>query len=336
MRVARARKWAVGRAWDFFKGGRIPKWRQSAYAVGRMNIAIIPNMNKPDALAAGRQLAGMLAHRAGRVSILHAPTHEELLAFAPSLVLVLGGDGSILATAQALAGIDAPVCGINFGKLGYLAAFSMEEFLPHLEALLGDGAASSGLPMTRRLMLHAAICDIPEAVPGEKQTPLDPDVLADAPGGLTGFALPDVVINAGDPFRMVDLEVQIDGQQTTTFRSDGVILSTASGSTGYNLSAGGPLVSPDVEAIVLTPICPHSLSFRPVVLPADSAVIVRPRRLNAGTKVIFDGQLTHPITMSQALLVRRAPGSLWLVENPSVSHWQMLARKLQWAQSPGQ
>ncbi len=144
------------------------------------------------------------------------------------------------------------------------------------------------------------------------------------------------MINAGNPFRMIELDVQIDEHETTTFRSDGVILSTASGSTGYNLSAGGPVVSPDVEAMVLTPICPHSLSFRPVVLACSSAVLIVPRRLNAGSKVNFDGQLTLPLEEDQCLLIRPAPGHLRLVENPKISRWQMLGQKLHWAQSPRQ
>ena len=92
----------------------------------------------------------------------------------------------------------------------------------------------------------------------------------------SGIALNDVVINAGEPFRLIELEVQIDQQRTTTFRSDGLVVCTASGSTGYNLSAGGPLISPEVPAMVLTPICPYTLSFRPVVLPASSSILICP------------------------------------------------------------
>lgn len=280
-----------------------------------MNIVLIPNRDKPDAVAAAKDLQnGLDGHNA--VSFLVGPTHQQLLDLQPHLVVVLGGDGSILASAQAMAGIDAPVVGVNFGKLGYLAAFSLEQFRQHLPAIL-----AGKVRITERLMLHGAIF----AGAGRNTSPV-----------FSGWALNDVVINAGDPFRMIELEVDIDAEPTTTFRSDGVIVSTASGSTGYNLSAGGPLVSPEVHAMILTPICPHSLSFRPVVIPDSSTVQITPRHLNPGSKVTFDGQLTYPLTEDQTLIIRRAPKRLRLVENPSMSHWAMLASKLQWAQSPRQ
>ncbi|HVS69758.1 MAG TPA: NAD(+)/NADH kinase [Phycisphaerae bacterium] len=291
-----------------------------------MNIALIPNPSKPDAVAAATRLLTLLSARPEiTATVLLTPNRQELLKAQPDLVVVLGGDGSILSTAQSLAGINAPVAGVNFGKLGYLAAFSLEEFLHHL-----DGILARRLPTTRRLMLHAATFKAPHG--GH----LLPSELAGLTPCAAGFAVNDVVINAGDPFRMIELTVQIDGHQTTTFRSDGVIVSTPSGSTGYNLSAGGPLVSPDVEAMVLTPICPHSLSFRPVVLAADVQVLILPCRLNAGTKVIFDGQMTHPIREDEILLIKRAKTPLTLLENPAVTHWQMLAKKLHWAQNPRQ
>jgi NAD+ kinase len=293
-----------------------------------MKIALVPNPEKLDAMAAARHLEGLLRGRGGgEVEILLQPKHAELKAFGAELVVVLGGDGSILSIAQELVGIEARVAGINFGKLGYLAAFSLEQFLEHRDEILAGTA-----PVSERLMLQGEI--------------YPHDALAEGVRGLAelrakgplakGFALNDVVINAGDPFRMIELSVQIDEHETTTFRSDGVILATASGSTGYNLSAGGPLVSPDVEAMVLTPICAHSLSFRPVVLACSSTVLICPRRLNAGSKVNFDGQVTMPLLEDQCLLIRPAPGRLRLVENSKISRWRMLGEKLHWARSPKQ
>jgi NAD+ kinase len=306
-----------------------------------MDIVLIPNRDKPDAVAAASKLLELLKQRlAGngrastggtarisRVGIMTCPTREELLEFAPSLAVVLGGDGSILATAQAISQMNVPVAGINFGKLGYLAAFSFEQFVENLDLILAGNA-----PYTDRLMLQAAI--YPRAAARAKGGIEPLAELQKIPPRATGVALNDVVINAGDPFRMIQLEIQIDEQRTTTFRSDGVVVSTASGSTGYNLSAGGPLISPEVEAMVLTPICPHSLSFRPAVLPASSSVLILPHRLNAGSKVNFDGQVTLSLSENECVLIRRAPCSIRLIENPAISHWQMLAHKLHWAQSP--
>lgn len=299
-----------------------------------MDIVLIPNRDKPDAMEAAGRLLALLKERTGallpagqpsRVEVMDSPTREQLQAFDPQLVVVLGGDGSILSTAQVLAQMRVPVAGINFGKLGYLAAFSLDQFVEHLDLILSGEA-----PYTERLMLQGTIYTRPHPGRGiESLADLD---AADA--RAMGIALNDVVINAGDPFRMIELEVQIDQQRTTTFRSDGVVVSTASGSTGYNLSAGGPLISPEVEAMVLTPICPHSLSFRPVVLPATSSIVVLPHRLNAGSKVNFDGQVTLPIAESECLLIRRAASTIRLIENPGISHWEMLGHKLHWAHSP--
>lgn len=291
-----------------------------------MKIVLIPNQAKADAVAAATRLLTLFDGRTEiHASVMLAPTSAELRAARPDVVVVLGGDGSILATAQLLGEAAAPVAGINFGKLGYLAAFSLDQFIANLEALV-----SRKLPVTRRLMLHAAVYKRP------RDGHIMPDELRGLAPRVEGLALNDVVINAGDPFRMIELTVQIDGHQTTTFRSDGVIVSTASGSTGYNLSAGGPLLSPDVEAMVLTPICPHSLSFRPVVLSAAAAVLILPCRLNPGSKVTFDGQLTHGIRDDEIVMIRRSEVPLTLLENPAVTHWQMLAHKLHWAQNPRQ
>jgi len=288
-----------------------------------MNIVLVPNRDKPDAVAAAEQLRQTLA-RSHMTQLLLTPTREQLVRLGPDLVVVLGGDGSILEVAQILIGIDAPVVGINFGKLGYLAAFSLEQFMSHLE-LITSGKA----PMTNRLMLKG---EIHRRNGGGKG--FDANDLQSKEAIRTGYALNEVVINAGDPFRMVDLEVWIDGQPTTVFRSDGVLVSTASGSTGYNLSAGGPLLSPDVLAMILTPICPHSLSFRPVVIVDTAVIALVPIRLNPGSKVSFDGQKGLHLEEDEFVVVRRAEKPLRLVENPSMSHWSMLATKLQWAQSP--
>jgi NAD+ kinase len=294
-----------------------------------MKIALIPNRDKPDAVAAAKRLLDLLSPRAD-VSILMNPTCESLAQAAPTLIVVLGGDGSILSIAQAMAGFRAPVAGINFGKLGYLAAFSLDQFLEHLESVLAGQA-----PVTRRLMLEGAIVRRPVSPITESRLHDFAALLEERPL-YAGVALNDIVINAGHPFRLIELDIQIDGQATTVFRSDGVILATSSGSTGYNLAAGGPLLSPSVPAMVMTPICPHSLSFRPVVLACESVVVVSPRKLNEGSAVNFDGQVTHPITESDVLIIRRAKEPLTLVENPTVTHWQMLAQKLHWAQSPRQ
>ena len=296
-----------------------------------MDIALIPNRDKPDALDAARELLDLLNARAhshspnsGRTAILPSASHDDLHAFKPSLAVVLGGDGTILSTAQALAGMRVPVAGINFGKLGYLAAYSLQEFIDHLDPIL-----AGNVPRTERLMLQGALYPWRQKNAIQQLAELEATI-----PHAKGLALNDVVINAGEPFRMIELEVQVDQQPTPTFRSDGLVVATASGSTGYNLSAGGPLISPEVPAMVLTPICPYTLSFRPVVLPQTASILVCPHRLNPGSRVNFDGQFNVRIAEDECLLIRRAPNCLTLLENPTMTHWQMLAQKMHWARSP--
>jgi len=292
-----------------------------------MDIVLVPNRDKPDAMRAAETLLTLLKERSQhdhKLSVTTCADYSQVAISKPDLVVVLGGDGSILTTAQALGSLRVPVVGINFGKLGYLAAYSLEEFIESLDAILDNK-----VPRTARLMLEAAI------YPWSKSTEIQSLAeLAYLRPRARGLALNDVVINAGEPFRMIELEVQIDEKPTTTFRSDGLVVSTASGSTGYNLSAGGPLISPEVEAMVLSPICPYTLAFRPVVLPATAAILVLPHRLNPGSRVNFDGQINVPLAENECLLIRRAAHDLTLIENPRMTHWQMLARKMHWARSP--
>ena len=290
-----------------------------------MRMALIANMNKPDAAGAAQELAAWVPRQ-----VPHTQTHffpvagaQSLADFQPDVVVTLGGDGTILQTARILLGQGAPVLGINFGKLGYLAAFSMEDFRSHIAAIVDNR-----MPLTTRMMIRGGIYESFGGSPNHSQP------TSQAPL-FEHVALNDIVINSGAPFRMIEMKVRIDGHDTTTFRGDGLIVSTPSGSTGYNLSANGPLLSPDVSAMVITPICAHSLSFRPVVIADDAVVCIEPVRVNEGTRVCFDGQLLEPLRLDHYVLIRRAEQSLKLVENPALSHWQLLANKLQWATSPG-
>jgi NAD+ kinase len=296
-----------------------------------MDILLLPNRDKPDALHAAQSLITILTQKlngrpgpAPRIAVMPLADHAQIVQFHPNFVVVLGGDGSLLSTAQILAGLPIPVVGINFGKLGYLANYSLDEFVESLDSIVAGTA-----PRSERLMLQAAV--YPWRRNGNIQSLA---ALASLTPRARGLALNDVVINAGEPFRTIELEVQVNEQRTTTFRSDGLIVATASGSTGYSLSAGGPLISPEVEAMVLTPICPHSLSFRPVVIPADAHILVCPHKLNPGSRVNFDGQINVPLAEDECLLIGRAPHTLTLIENPRFTRWQMLAEKLHWARSP--
>ena len=148
------------------------------------------------------------------------------------------------------------------------------------------------------------------------------------------MALNEAVIAAGEPFRMIELEVGADGETGVRYFGDGVIVATASGSTAYNVSAGGPIISPNVHAICVTPLCPHSLSFRPVVVGCESVVSVLCKRVNEGTTLICDGQSSVKLNAGDRVIIRRHPDDVVLIENPDAREWRSLAEKLGWAVSP--
>ena len=237
------------------------------------------------------------------------------------IILVLGGDGTLLSTARRLNGRPIPLMGVNFGRLGFLASFTPEEFPKHLEQLL-----AGKLPIVRRTMLEASV------VGAEVKTLAAKEVAAKRKFFAT--ALNDAVITAGPPFHMIELELGANGDQGVRYFGDGVIVSTPSGSTAYNVSAGGPIISPDVEAFCITPICPHSLSFRPVVVSSSSSVVVQAVRVNEGTTLFCDGQASTRLIAGDRVIIRKSPSDVLLVENPDSQKWKGLAEKLNWASSP--
>jgi len=224
--------------------------------------------------------------------------------------VVFGGDGSIISTARNVSEANVPVIGVNVGKLGFLAEFSvgeLKEFFPHLT----KGTASIG----KRMMLNCRVFG--NGTTTEK---------------FCSAAVNDIFITSGPPFRMVELKISVDGQPLAGCVSDGLIISTPTGSTAYNLSSGGPIVSPKIEAVVITPICPHSLSFRPIVINAKSTIEVVGVRVNEGTTVSIDGQVSLKLSTDDMVRVERQSCEFLIVNNPLRSQWDTLATKLSWAE----
>ncbi|MFC1762882.1 NAD(+)/NADH kinase [Planctomycetota bacterium] len=229
--------------------------------------------------------------------------------------VVFGGDGSIISTARSLCRAKVPVIGVNLGKLGYLAEFSLAEL-----KRLFDTIVAHETRIEKRMLLSCRIyrrTDNPKRLPHFQAT-----------------AANDVFVTAGPPFRATELAVSVDGQRVASCVSDGLIVSTPTGSTAYNLSAGGPLLAASMKAMVLTPICPHSLSFRPLVLNAHSLVEIVGVRVNDGTTVSIDGQLSIPLTEEDVVQISKARGDFLVVNNPLRNSWDTLATKLGWAMPP--
>lgn len=224
--------------------------------------------------------------------------------------VVFGGDGTIISAARQLSQSHVPVIGVNLGKLGFLAEFSISEVKQFFDDIIADK-----VKIEKRMMLGCeVICD------GQKK--------------LTSAAVNDCFITAGPPFRTIELKISVDGQPLAGCVSDGLIICTPTGSTAYNLSAGGPIVSGKMEAMVITPICPHSLSFRPIVINADSKVEVVAVRLNEGTTISIDGQISLTLTSSDVVTVTRISSDFLVVNNPIRTKWDTLATKLSWAEKP--
>lgn len=227
--------------------------------------------------------------------------------------IVFGGDGSIISTARNLSASQVPVIGVNVGKLGYLAEFSVGELEEFFEDIISGKST-----IERRMMLECRVFDKSSKTKERWRS----------------VALNDVFITAGPPFRAIELKMSVDGQAIAGCISDGLIISTPTGSTAYNLAAGGPILSPKMEGMVITPICPHSLSFRPIVINADSKIEVFGLRVNQGTTISIDGQVSIKLSVNNVVKVQRAGSSFLIVNNPLRSPWDTLATKLSWAEKP--
>lgn len=225
-----------------------------------------------------------------------------------NLVLVLGGDGTLLAVAKATAeaGLDIPLLAVNFGSLGFLTEITRPEIYASLDAVL-NGRASHD----QRMMLRA--------------------VATGASGTATHLALNDVVFTRTALSRMIELEVSVGDQFVTSVKADGLIVASPTGSTAYNLAAGGPIIHPAMDALVLTPIAPHTLTNRPIVIPAEREVRVKSTGTNAGNVyVTLDGQTGFEMADGDEVAITRAERPLRLVRASARSYFEVLRQKLKW------
>lgn len=286
-----------------------------------MKLLIVANISKPKVRPALDELLPWIKQR---VEVIGVDQDKSLpLADLPAdAILVLGGDGTLLYVARQLAGRPIPVMGVNYGRLGFLASFTPQELTTYFDQFI-----TGKLPISARLMLEVCVFG-----PGQG------DLLA-ASGTCKAekhrnIALNDIIITAGAPFRMIDLELGIDARKGVRYSGDGMIVATSSGSTAYNIAAGGPILWPTVDGICITPICPHSLSFRPIVIGVKSSIIITMKTVNPGTALVCDGQTIMPIGVGDRILIRRSENTLQLVENPNLRQLDQLAEKLNWGKNP--
>ena len=285
-------------------------------------VFIVANIGKPRVDRALQAWKPWIAERATIVGI--ETDHEnDLQKTDADLILVLGGDGTLLSVARRLQGRPTPVMGVNFGRLGFLASFTPENFQKYFEQSL-----TNSLILSDRQQLEVSI------IPSGVDCTLQEAERLVALRRFVATALNDAVITAGPPFRMIELTIAASMEPGVSYMGDGVIVSTASGSTAYNVSAGGPIINPDVEAFCITPLCPHSLSFRPVVVSSKSTVVIVAARVNEGTTLFCDGQASTRLHNGDRIVIRRNAQDVRLVESPEAQEWRSLAEKLNWAASP--
>ena len=225
------------------------------------------------------------------------------------LLVVFGGDGTILRTARLARKRDVPIVGINLGGFGYLTEVNLSEMFAALELIL-----AGNFQIEKRMMLDVEIQG------GEEPF-------------REGTVLNDVVINRGNLSRIVELETTVDGRYLTTFKADGLIIATPTGSTAYSLAAGGPIIFPELNSIIINPICPHTLTNRPVILPESAVIQVSLCTLEQGATVTLDGQVSFTVKFGDSVTIRKSRYITTLVSSPHRGYLEILRTKLGWGGS---
>jgi NAD+ kinase len=286
-------------------------------------IGIIAKQNKPEVIALVRNLVEWL--RLKKIEIYLEPDLKDL--FSPSLLgshlnsvergdipahvemmVVLGGDGTLLSVARLVGDRGVPILGVNLGGLGFLTEITLEELYSVLERVIeGDFVTDE------RVVLHAAVIRR-----GERMAEFT--------------VLNDAVINKGALARIIDLETTINGDYLTTFKSDGLILSTPTGSTAYNLSAGGPIVYPSLHCIIITPICPHTLTNRPIVIPDHVEIRAVLKSRQQEVILTLDGQQGFSLEFEDVVEIRKAEDRILLIKSPYRHYFEVLREKLKWGE----
>lgn len=274
------------------------------------SLIILGNMDKPGVPEQIEALRGWFEERV-KVLAVHPCTDPLPVGLGiANLCVVFGGDGTLLAAARMLAGTGTPLLGVNMGKLGFLAEYNVE----HLQKYFDDILSGEIIPI-ERMMLDVCIsnCDVHR---------------------FCSPATNDVAVSAGPPFRMIDLNVCRDDHQIARYLGDGLVVATPNGSTGYNMSAGGPILEPTLDAIAITPVAPHSLSMRPIVAGSNKTIRITATRINPGTTMVIDGQISSGLCDGDTIEVRRANRGAMIVPHPDRPFFKTLSEKLQWGQSP--
>jgi NAD+ kinase len=279
-------------------------------------IGVVVGPQKPDAIAVVAELVEWCALRkielratpevAAQVRCASLLIEGEELAEAVDLLVVLGGDGTMLGASRLIGTRRIPVLGINFGYLGYLTEFTLQEMFAAL-----DDIRAGNFWLEGRMLFDVSVVREEQVVEVQR-------------------ALNDAVINQGALAKMIELECYVNGDFVNRFRADGMIVSTPTGSTAYSLSAGGPIVFPSMSAIILTPICPHTLSNRPVVVPGEAVVEITFKKADDGVMLTIDGQHGMSLQRSDRVRIQRSATTFEIVRPRQRNYFEVLRTKLKW------
>lgn len=281
------------------------------------HLAITANCSKPAAAEVVRRLAqraaeqGLELYPVGETAALlpdHPPLAAEELGERADLLLALGGDGTMITAVHLLNGADVPVLGVNLGSLGFMTAVTADELEDAVDAVAADRCTLSTRTMAQ--------CEV---VRGNE-----------APGHFP--ALNDIVIGWGSSARLATIGLQVDGEDVTHYACDGLIVSTPTGSTGHSLSAGGPILHPETEALLVNVICPHALSARPLVLPDVNRLTVTLEAASPGKEMLLsiDGQQRAELEQGDLIRIEKHPAGVRFLHPPGYSYFSVLRKKLHW------
>lgn len=279
-----------------------------------MKLGVVGNPRYPDLKAVLRELSRLCQSRG--ISVITEPSLAPLWdvqlplldEVTPDALVTFGGDGTLLRGARLLRGREAPILGVNLGRVGFLTTTTRDQLPAALDIIL-----SGKYILERRLALYATIISDTGGIRYEHQ------------------ALNDVALHKSGVARVVRIKLSVDGEELGPYSADGVVIASPTGSTAYSLSAGGPIVAPGVEAMIVTPVCAHTLAVRPVVVPADATICVEP--MSPGSEdllVSYDGQLGTTLAIGDRVYVRRSRSSVALIRLGGEGYFTRMRQKLAW------
>lgn len=285
----------------------------------RKRVLLVANTKRQSIATILGEFRNWLGKRAEIVAEYEALSPVPLAEIEADLAIVLGGDGTLLGQARRLVDTGIPLLGVNLGHLGFLAEFDLSDLRQHADEIFAPGTT---MKVHERIMIETRVFSN------------NGDVRDDGAAKARELALNDCVVTAGPPFRMLEMALELEGQVTPPVQGDGMIISTPIGSTAYSVSAGGPIISPEMDCLAITPMAVHTLAFRPIVVGTTSEIVVTLLRANAGTTLVMDGQNFLPAQTGDRIVLRKYARKVKLLANPAGNYWRTLIHKMHWALPP--